>query len=789
MKIKAENGKILRLTDEAGIAAAAVLSPVILEIWDGKQESLPLRLTAAYGQMERIKDESGKDSGMKAVAVVEEPSAGSVQVTDEYTQDGGGIRLDRTVEVLEQGTAEGIRLFWEMELFPEGAEEGYKPPEFSGLKYFAPPALYDKNDLDEDGFEDYFHTQKLLYRDDRFNYPMFMAYQEESGLAVRMERDVLPAYDSFPVRGTDENGVKDSSFLQKTDIGSLGVKGKPGKGVKMCACYPFYEGDATIGLYIMKTVPFGAYWPLRKGETFHVSWKITADVYRDFHEACWDSVKRVIRDKKPVPAPLLAAPEKIVRYRLEALDRYYVEKNAEEDANCPAGYVLNCHPQDGEQLENIIQYGFTGQNMMNACNMLRYGYEKNVPEYRRKAVRVADFFTDVIAIKESGMFYNLYDIDRKKVNFWWTGLLLPLAYAEGEELRQLMGPLYEYRKEIIEVLSKKEGAYLRCMNEDATELLRLYRLEKEHGKEHENWRRALENYGLFLLKTQEEDGTWYRAYDLQGKPVIKPELWFGRTVYEKKSSTATSIPFLVELYQLTGENRYLEAARRAGIFVEEIIIDKVRFNGGVHDSIYAKGQLIDNEGILYPMFGMLSLYEELKEEIFLEGAVKAARLHASFVCLWKVPLPPESTLAKYGFNSIGMGACDTCGSGYLHPFQLMGVAQMAQIAIYAKDKELFEAARLYFMGCSQTVALPGKDWGYAYPGLQEEGYLVSWWAVDDPMFATDTGFGHRLKGEGNKTCFPWINAVGVKAYWNMLDRFQTLDFDSIHQTYFAGKEK
>lgn len=32
------------------------------------------------------------------------------------------------------------------------------------------------------------------------------------------------------------------------------------------------------------------------------------------------------------------------------------------------------------------------------------------------------------------MFYNLYNVDTKSVNFWWTGLLLPLAYAKGEEL-------------------------------------------------------------------------------------------------------------------------------------------------------------------------------------------------------------------------------------------------------------------------------------------------------------------------------------------------------------------
>ena len=94
---------------------------------------------------------------------------------------------------------------------------------------------------------------------------------------------------------------------------------------------------------------------------------------------------------------------------------------------------VNCHPQDGVQLENIIQYGFTGQNILNAYNVLRYGYEHNNEEYRKKALKTADFFVNTIHIKESGMFYNLYNVDTKSVNFWWTGLLLPLAaYARGK---------------------------------------------------------------------------------------------------------------------------------------------------------------------------------------------------------------------------------------------------------------------------------------------------------------------------------------------------------------------
>ena len=37
------------------------------------------------------------------------------------------------------------------------------------------------------------------------------------------------------------------------------------------------------------------------------------------------------------------------------------------------------------------------------------------------------------------------------------------------------------------------------------------------------------------------------------------------------------------------------------------------------------------------------------------------------------------------------------------------------------DDGFLLAAELLQAGCNETVALPGKDWGYAMPGLQEEG--------------------------------------------------------------------
>ena len=172
------------------MVVGTITNPVIFELWDGSQENSVIRSETSYQEVLYGTD------GVTASAVLENEAAGRIVLTDQYSEDNRGILLERTVKILKAGGKKGIRLLLEMDLFPE-EETG-----FGELRYFAPPAIFDKNDLDEDGYEDYFHTQKTIFRDDRFNYPAFMAFSEKHKKAVRLERAPLPAYDSNPDRGS-----------------------------------------------------------------------------------------------------------------------------------------------------------------------------------------------------------------------------------------------------------------------------------------------------------------------------------------------------------------------------------------------------------------------------------------------------------------------------------------------------------------------------------------------------------------------------------------------------------
>lgn len=747
------DGLGVRLTSTGlGLASAvAVPAPVTAEFLVG-------------GAVERI--ERGYDSI--------EPSDGQWEASCEFGFGGAtyrlrdlwsvreeSMRLRRRIETVQSGGSP-VRFHLEAEL-----EDGV----YDDLQLFAPPALYNLNDINGDGVEDFLDTRDLLYRDDRLTGLAVVAFSPATGAGYTLARDSVPRFDDIPDRATGQQNL-----VQRTDIGSLGFTPGPGGQARLVAAYPFVERSRSHALTSEGREAWGAFWPSDGSLDAEIAYSIRLSAAPTATDCLWGAWEEQMRMLSPQPVELTATLQEITDLRVEALLPYYGEGAPTPSGMVPAGFVTNCHPQDGRQLENVIQYGFTGQNVLNAHHVLGHVGASANPDARGKALKVVDFFVAQALESPHGLTHTLFDLDTGKTANWWSGLILPLAYAEdGEDLQALMGPVYEHMKYAIEPLRQIDGTYLRCMAEEHGALLRTYEAERERGTYHPEWLEAATRFGAFLLAAQEADGSWRRAYDFAGQPVTEPTAWFGETEWNQKSSTATAVPVLSALHRLTGEQRWLDAACRAEAFTSRHFVAELKFNGGIHDSIYSRPQLVDSESILFSMRASLAVWNLTGDERALASATDAARILATWIYLWDVPLPPSSTLARFKFRTTGWSACDTCGAGYIHPYEIHAAPDLLEIALAAGDARLAEIAGLVLLGSSETVATADKDWGYARPGLQEEGLLVSWWLVDDPMFA-GTGFGGRGKGEGNKTCLPWISAVGIDAYTESLRRFGTVDY-------------
>jgi hypothetical protein len=752
------NGHALRWQASGGVLVADLPRPVIVESVDANGQER--RLETGYADVRWDGDvltghvDLGDGTGARYA------------IADRWSPAGDGRwRVQRSLRVLHATDGGAVRLV--LEVAPRAADGD----RFGDWTCFAPGAMYDLNDLDGDLVDDYADTQTLVYREDRLTVMSVLAFHRGVGLAVSLSRADRPMFDSVPDRVTGQTAVR-----QRTDIGSLGVfPGRSaGAGCILTSAYPFVERERSHALLVGERPGWGAYWPVSDSaqEVITVDYLLAIDEAATPHDALWQLWRQRMTDLEPVPVTLPAPLADITRYRVDALRAYY----AEDPGTGAAGFVTNCHPQDGAQLRNVVQYGFTGQNLLNAACLLRAGGTHDErAENRRRAVKVIDFYVEDAQRNEHGLVHGLYNMDRRSYGSWWTGLLLPLAYAEpGDDLEQLMGPLYDHLRPVIDALRGREGTYLRCLAEEYASLLMSYELEHAAGHPHPEWLSAAQQFGRFLLSVQRADGAFHRAYALDGGPLTEPDFWFGQTDLQQTSSTATVVPFLLGLHRITGDGDLLAAAVRATEYADRVFVEGLKFNGGIHDSMYARPQLVDHESIIFAFRALLELHGVTGEERYLRQAVRAAWIACSWAFLWDVPLPAGSTFGREGFRSTGWTGCDTPGAGYIHPMGVVMVPDLVEVGRLSGEPLFLEIAELVLAGCNENVALPGRDWGYARPGLQEEGLQISWCWIDDPMFA-GTGFGGRGKGEGNKTCFPWISAVAIWAHQELMHRYGTDD--------------
>lgn len=267
-------------------------------------------------------------------------------ITDRWTMESNtASTLRRSVSIQSSPPAAGLRVGLHLQpAFPEGLA-------FKDLEYYAPNACYNLNDLNEDGLCDYLDSQSLSYREDRLNALSVLAFHRARGFALALSRLDVPKYDDEPVRSCGQRCI-----LQDTDVGSLGFHPVPGapNGAALAAYYPFVERPRCNALLVQNRTSWGAFRPVSSGDSYSIAYAVRMYHSSSPHDALWSLIKRQMAVLRPKPVSLGRHPSEVSRLRLEALSKYFME-----DSAGGAGFVTNCHPQDGRQLANIIQYGMS----------------------------------------------------------------------------------------------------------------------------------------------------------------------------------------------------------------------------------------------------------------------------------------------------------------------------------------------------------------------------------------------------------------------------------------------
>lgn len=741
----------------ANVDVARISTPVRLQTTEGEV------LAGGYDRAEP------DDEGLTCAFARRLSEGTLVAVRDYWRQspEGDSFMLRRAIHIEESGSARALRFELEAESSVASA---------SDWQFFISGALYNRNDTDLDGIEDYLGGYIQEYRDDRNGHLAALAYLPQQSLGLSLARTTVPAYD--PAVSPEE--LTSGVVVRDSDIGSLGILARDGSPLLMRVGYPFGEERS----FCLDSAGRGwaGFLPNTSGRRVVVEYELRAVPAPDLTEAIWSVNTRQRLRLRTSPSPLPLPLEDMERQRFALTQQYFRSWSAAEDPRRPAGYLTHFSPRDGRTLGSLLEFGFTGAQTLQALAGIRRGYREGVPLWISRARLINDFFVRECQA-QTGFAEGLYDAEGHRFVQWFTGILMPFQYSEDEdELREYLGKqITESLTPIAKELKGLPGNYTRTMCEALSSLLLSYEEEGRHGVQQSHWLAAGERFAAFLLSTQQADGSWYRAYTPAGDPLTHPTQWFGKSHVEQRSGTMFPATVLSTLHRLTGKSEYKEAALRAADFIAATYVPDVLYCGGLNDTAQLKSVKIDSTGALFAMRSLIAAYELGGDRRHLAAAVKAAKIVTSWLFLWDVPFPEGSLLEKSGFRTTGWAVCDAIpGGSYIEDVFLEFVGDMLAVAVAARMPEFVDIVELVLAGMQQGVSVPSNMLGYAAPGIQCEGYMTSYWlsAPENTLFSGAVG---KVKGDDNDTCNGFVNAAAMYGLDAIRDSFGTLDLAPIRE--------
>ena len=311
-----------------------------------------------------------------------------------------------------------------------------------------------------------------------------------------------------------------------------------------------------------------------------------------------------------------------------------------------------------------FQFGFVGQQPGIGYQLLRYGDKENVPDAYEKGLGIIDFWVRT-AMTESGMPNVCYNPNLKGFE--------PYPY------------------------------YTRMISDGMEAILDAYVYMRNKGEERSTWLEFCRKTADWFVNIQNEDGSYYRSYNGDGSIRMN-----------SKANTPSPIRFLVQFYLVTGDEKYKDAAIRAGEWSFENAYLNMEYRGGTCDNI----DIQDKEAGIYALFGFLALYDLTGSEKWLEATIGAADYTETWTYAWTFPIYtpwPKHPFNKYSISgqsiiTIGGGAdvyMAACSYTYYRLYVITG------------DEHYLDFAEFIHKNTRQSNDVDGSI-GYIMPGLGHE---------------------------------------------------------------------
>jgi len=380
--------------------------------------------------------------------------------------------------------------------------------------------------------------------------------------------------------------------------------------------------------------------------------------------------------------------------------------------------------EDGEFGPLTYQAGFIGQQIPSAYNMMLYGVMNDDLESLQNGINVIDFWV------EDAEFMSVAGVPHIWYDTWDDGFR---AYP----------------------------CFLRMAVDAMEGLLDAYLLAEAHGLDKYLWYDALDSFGEFLIKNQNDDGSYYRCYNYSGGPFVNWDDGIEEPVGNicqsySKANTPMAIRFLGKMYEFTGDDDYLDAALKAGQYTYDNLYEVGSYRGGTCDNPNAT----DKEAGVFAMYAYDTLYTLTGDEKWLDCLKQATAFTMSTVLIYSFGVKEshlKSGLPVYAGYTDGMSFISCyAGSGvdnyiaYIY-YELFRVYILTGEETYLKQAEFIQQNTKSIMNWDDALGYKYKSLvaeasgisGFTY-GSASDGAWVTWSSVAnaEPIAKMYNNFGY-----------------------------------------------
>lgn len=650
----------------------------------------------------------------RCVADLTSPRGSQFRVKDVYSKlNNGQIALQRDVEVLNKKSGDNyFSSAFVVQISSNGklTDNDYLVPGVLYKGYFD-AACNTPTSLPQEG------DAWFLYRDDRTPLPFVMSRNKGSGVTVTLAHKDS---ECRTVVADANGGAYDAGY----QFGACGL-------YRDTTAQKTYQEVIFPGT--TKSTKQG------KGNRFHpvdtsvkhsysvlISISTTAD-YASAVEQSWNEVFALYAPKI-YPVDLQVCYEGLI----QSLITYYVPNREDGGVYDEPGWPFEVSLSDFKPRGIDYQMGFVGMQVSSGYYLYRYGIENGQDSTRHKGEAVLDFWADD-CLSPVGMPSTWYDPNNSGGKGGWRN--------------------YE--------------SILRIMTGGMEGLLSAWCFGTKHGEQHDNWLNSCKRFGDWLLSAQNTNGSlafsWNRNKIENGQHPVK--LSNGLT-------TTSALRYLVELYIATQDERYKEAALKAGEYCYLFVHKKYHYCACVVDN----PQVIDSESGYMAMVGFLSLYDLTRDTKWLEAAEQAATYTETWVYSFEIPVeddraednpifPRDRSIVGQHLIAIGHSAADLgfawTSFAYYRLYLLTGNAhylKMARMSAHNSKQSMNWDGSLY----------PGQP-----RGLQLEAFQV--------MIPRRVG--------GVATTLNWNYAGHLDPMFRFKDAFGTPDLEAVEQMSWEERQK